>query len=230
MKISDRKIGLFTKDNVYCDIAKNVIKHNFSNYRIIKGNLEDQNESIYQTKFDYIIAFLYHKIIPETILKNARIAAINFHPAPTNYPGGGYSFALYNGDNNFGTTCHHMEKKADTGKVILEKKFPLYQTDTFVTLKERTMIYTLINYFEITHLILEKKDLPESKNQWKREPLTHKDLESQVLELTLDMPVEEIDKRLRAANPDYPGPFIEINGKRYTLRPEKYLKSFVFGK
>ena len=229
--MNETKICLFTKTNVYCDIAVNFVKLFFPNHKIVKENLKDLNESIFSTKFDYIIAFLYHKLIPEAILKNARIAAINFHPAPTDYPGGTYSHALYNNNKFYGTTCHHMVKKADAGKVIFEKKFPLYETDTFVSLKERTMIYTLANFFELMHIILEKKDLPESKEQWKRKPYLHKDFENQLLELTLEMPTEELDRKIRAtSHPDYPGPFIEINGKKYTLRAGKNLTPYEYGK
>ena len=75
----------------------------------------------------------------------------------------------------------------------------------------------------------QNKDLPKSKEQWTREPLTHKEFANNILELTLEMPTEEIDRRLRASNPDYPGPFIKINKKKYTLRPEKSSSPFIYG-
>jgi methionyl-tRNA formyltransferase len=172
-------------------------------------------------KFDYIISFLYTKIIPEDILKNARFAAINFHPGPPEYPGTGcYNLALYNNDKIFGTTCHHMLKKADSGKIISVKRFPLFESDTVGTLKERTMIYTILIFFELIYLIIEGKDLPRSKEEWKREPYTRKDL-NKLLQIGLEMPKEEIDRRIRAtACNNYPGPYIEIHGKKYSLRAD----------
>ena len=45
---------------------------------------------------DYIISYLSRWIVPEYILKKAKVAAINFHPASPDYPGfGPNNFALY---------------------------------------------------------------------------------------------------------------------------------------
>ena len=220
MYVNDTSVCLLTKDSIYCDIAINFVRQNFLNYKIVKGDLNDsQNKILYETKFDYIIAFLYPKIVTEDILKNAVISAINFHPGPPEYPGAGcYSFALYNDEKSFGTTCHHMLKKPDTGQIILVKRFPIFKNDIFNTLKERTMIYTLLNFFELMYIIIEKKDLPISKERWKREPNTRKDF-NRLLEITLDTHPDEIDRRIRAtAHPQYPGPFIQIGGKKYTIR------------
>ncbi len=213
-------ICLITKDSPYGDIAINLIKRNFSNYAIVKGDFsEPTNAEILKRKFDYIISFLNPAMIPEDILKNARLAAINFHPGPPEYPGAGcYNFALYNNDKMFGITGHHMLKKADSGKIISVKRFPLFEGDTVESLKERTMIYMLLSFFELIYTIIEGKDLPASDEAWKREPRTQKDLDA-LLEISLDMPTEEIDRRIRAtAHTEYPGPFVEIHGKKYTLK------------
>ena len=45
---------------------------------------------------DYIVCFRSLFILPDSLLKKARIAAINFHTAPPEYPGSGcINFALY---------------------------------------------------------------------------------------------------------------------------------------
>jgi methionyl-tRNA formyltransferase len=215
----DLKICLFAKRSYYCDIAIDFVKQNFSNYRIVMDDLSSHKEIICKTKYDYIISFLYTKLIPDEILRNARVAALNFHTAPPEYPGTGcYNFALYNDDKLYGTTCHHMIKKVDSGKIVSVKRFPVYKGDTVESLRERTMIYTIQNFYEIMNVIVENKELPLSNELWKREPYTRKDL-NKLLELNLDMQVEEIDKRIRAtAHPEYPGPFIKIHGKKYTIK------------
>ena len=220
--MAETRICLFTKDSPYSDIAIDFIRRNFSDYEIVKGDLKDPaNASIFGKKFDYIISFLYPNMIPEEILNNARLAAINFHPGPPEYPGTGcYNFALYNDDRTFGTTGHHMLKKADSGKIIQVKRFPMFSSDTVESLKERTMIYTVLNFFEVMYIIIGGKTLPVSKEVWKGEPRTRKELD-QLLNITLDMPTDEIDKRIRAtAYSSYPGPFIEIHGKKYSIRSD----------
>lgn len=213
-------ICLITRDSPYSDMAINFIKQNFSNYTIVKGDFsEPTNAGVLKRKFDYIISFLNPRMIPEDILKNARCAAVNFHPGPPEYPGAGcYNFALYNNDKMFGTTCHHMKKKADSGKIVSVKRFPMFESDTVMSLRERTMTYTLLNFFELIYPIIEGKDIPTSDEEWKREPRTQKDL-NELLQISLDMPTEEIDRRIRAtAHGEYPGPYIEIHGKKYTLK------------
>ena len=218
--MNDLRICLLTEDSLYGDIAAKFIKQNFSNYEIVKVNLNDSvGKYIYNRKFDYIISFFYSWIVPEEILRNAKFAAINFHPAPPEHPGTGcYNFALYNGEKMFGTTCHHMLEKPDTGGIISVKRFPMFETDTVESLKERTKIYSLVNFFEVVFIIMEGGGLPTSSENWKREPRTRRDLDM-LLEIDLDMSTEEIDKRIRAtAHPTYPGPYIEIHGKKYSLR------------
>lgn len=213
-------IGLFTKESSYCNIAIDFVKRNFSEYEVIKEDIESFNTtSLYARRFDYIISFLYNHLIPQAVLDNASIAAINFHPAPPEYPGtGSYNFALYNNEKMYGTVCHHMIEKPDSGKIIAVKRFPLFQTDTVKSLRERTMIYTLLNFFEVINIILEKKDLPLADEVWTHEPTTRKDLEK-LLEINLDMSTDEIDKRIRStAVPNYPGPYITIHGKKYSLK------------
>lgn len=213
-------IGLFTKNSPYCDIAIDFVKRNFSEYEVILGDVQSLiNTPVYTRNFDYIISFLYTQVIPEDILKNARVAAINFHPSPPEYPGtGSYNFALYNNEKLYGTVCHHMLEKPDSGNIVLVKRFPLFETDTVESLRERTMIYTLLNFFEVMYILLQNKDLPSSDEVWARKPTTRKDLEK-LLEIKPDMSVEEIDKRIRATSaPNYSGPYITIKGKRYTIK------------
>ena len=58
---------------------------------------------------DLIVSYLSRWIVPQSLLSRAKVGAINFHPAPPEYPGiGCINFALYNNEGTFGVTCHHM--------------------------------------------------------------------------------------------------------------------------
>ena len=62
--------------------------------------------------------------------KKSKTAAINFHPASPEYPGTGCNnFALYENAGEYGVTCHYMAPKADTGKIIKVKRFPVFAND-----------------------------------------------------------------------------------------------------
>ena len=61
---------------------------------------------------DYIVSYLSRWVVPDALLKRARKAAINFHPASPEYPGiGCNNFALYENASEYGVTCHHMAPK-----------------------------------------------------------------------------------------------------------------------
>jgi len=119
--------------------------------------------------FDYVISYLSPWIIPEELLKRARCAAINFHPGPPEYPGiGCTNFAIYEGVAAFGVTCHHMASKVDTGPIIRVLRFPVYPTDTVLSLTQKCYGYIAYLFYEIADLIVGGKSLPESDERWSR--------------------------------------------------------------
>jgi methionyl-tRNA formyltransferase len=131
-------------------------------------------------------------------LSRARYAAINFHPGPPEYPGiGCTNFAIYNGEKEFGITCHHMVAKVDSGSMVAVRRFPVFGTDTVYSITQRCYNEILHLFFELMSGILEGKALPQSSEAWKRKPYTRKQL-NQLCELSADMDKAEIDRRVRA--------------------------------
>ena len=212
------KILLLSKNTDYCKIVQNHIKENFSEYQIIEGENGDPFPAL-DWSGDYLISFLSPWIIPEHFLTKAKYA-LNFHPAPPKYPGTGcYNFAIYNQENEYGATCHHMESKVDTGNIIQVKLFPMYPEDTVYTLKNRTMDHMLQLFYEILDLIKKNQPLPTSELHWQRLPYKRKEL-VELCRITKDMSEQEISRRLQATY--FPGardlPFIEIVGKKFILK------------
>jgi hypothetical protein len=74
---------------------------------------------------DLLISYLNPVIVPGPILRTVRMAAINIHPAPPEWPGVGcVCYALYEGDRNFGVTAHIMTERVDQGPIIRVLRFP----------------------------------------------------------------------------------------------------------
>lgn len=90
------------KDNVYVKKAVKFCRNIISEPEVnIGGRGESLPEDIGWWKGDYIISFLPYWIVPDYILKRAKIAAINFHPASSDHPGTGcYNFSLYKSHQN----------------------------------------------------------------------------------------------------------------------------------
>src|SRR6266481_2419879 len=84
---------------------------------------------------DYILCFRSYFILPKALIDRAHIAAINFHPAPPDYPGSGcVNLALYDGAKTYGVTAHVMNEKVDNGPIIHCRRFPIFPQDTVSTL------------------------------------------------------------------------------------------------
>lgn len=167
---------------------------------------------------DYIFSYLSRWIVPEGLLKKARGTAINFHPAPPNYPGYGCSnFALYEGAKEYGVTCHHMALHVDTGAIIAVKRFPIIETDDVATLQARTYDQQLQLFYEVVNLILEESELPAPEEQWTRRPFTRKELNA-LARITPNMTREEIARRIKATTFGNWKPIIEIQGFVFELK------------
>ncbi len=168
---------------------------------------------------DYIISYLSRWVVPEDLLKRAKKAAINFHPASPEYPGiGCNNFALYENAKEYGVTCHHMVSKVDTGRIIAVKRFPVYPEDDVHALLKRTYENQITLFFEIVQLMSDGKELPVSSEKWTRPPFTRKQF-NELFIIKPDMSQEEIARRVRAISYQRWQPYVEIEGFKFEYKP-----------
>ena len=216
------KILLLCKEEK--EIVNTAIKHLSNqlkdNLVVYKGQVGDSfPENLDQIDYDYLISFLSPWIVPERILNKARCGAINFHPAPPEYPGTGcFNFALYDNSATYGATCHHMEQAVDSGDVIAVKRFKVYNEDNVSTLIDKTYSYMLTLFYEIVDIILSGEELPLAKEEsWKGKARTRKEL-NELCEIRFDMDKEEVERRIRATLfPNMPGPELKYCGYTFKL-------------
>jgi methionyl-tRNA formyltransferase len=167
---------------------------------------------------DYIISYLSRWVVPEELLRRARVAAINFHPASPDYPGiGCNNFALYEGATEYGVTCHHMAPRVDTGDIIAVRRFPVFPTDDVASLLGRTYDHQLVLFYEMAGLIIQGRDLPTSEERWTRKPFSRKEF-NELGMITPEMHQEEIAKRIRATSFGRWKPMVEIQGFLFELK------------
>ena len=170
---------------------------------------------------DYIISYLFPHVVKRELLKRARVAAINLHPGPPEYPGiGCTNFALYHGVTQYGVTCHHMLERVDTGPIIAVRRFDVHPNDTVMTLTQRCYDALWQLFRDIADILTAECPLPVSAETWTRPPFTRREL-NELCRITPDMPAEEVYRRIRAVTfPGAPGAFIEIHGARFILSEE----------
>jgi methionyl-tRNA formyltransferase len=206
-------------DNDFAEKAANFIRSHFKNPLIFKGSRFDKlPPEVLEWKGDLLISFISSWVLPERLLQNASFAAINFHPGSPEYPGiGCTNFAIYNGEKEYGVTCHHMKATVDTGNIIMVKRFPIKEDDTVFSVTQHC--YTMIesSFYEIMDCILQGNPLPSSAEQWKRKPYTRKQLD-ELCYIDPGMSEEEMEKRIKATTFDRPWAYTRIGKREFILK------------
>ncbi|MEQ1676264.1 MAG: formyltransferase family protein [Chitinophagaceae bacterium] len=210
---------LSKKDNEYAQRAAAFVKQHFSQLLIFEGGRKDKlPPEVLNWKGDLLISFISSWIYPKSLLENVRFAAINFHPGSPEYPGTGCTnFAIYNGEKEYGITCHHMDTGVDSGSIIRVVRFPVKEEDTVYKVTQHC--YKLIeeSFYELMNCILEQRPLPVTNEQWKRKPYTRKQLD-ELCTITPDMSETEIERRIKATTYKTPWAFTKIGDHIFKLQ------------
>jgi len=144
-----------------------------------------------------LVSYLTHWIVPADILARATVA-VNFHPAPPEYPGTGcVNFALYDGASAYGVTCHHMHAVVDSGPIIEVRRFSVHADDTVATLLDRSY-YELLRLFEdVLPALAGQQPMPVSTERWTRAPFQRYELDD-LARIEATMGADEVARRVRA--------------------------------
>jgi methionyl-tRNA formyltransferase len=186
-------------ENFYAKAAADFIQLHFEDPLIVFSQRSAPfPEELMEWKGDLLISYLAQWIIPNRLLANADLAAINLHPGPPDYPGiGCTNFAVYNEEKEFGITCHHMLSKVDSGSIIAVRRFAILGTDTVYSITQRCYTEILHLFLEVMTGLLQGKHFPESRETWTRKPYKRKDLD-ELCELRPGMTEEEVQRRIKA--------------------------------
>ena len=131
----------------------------------------------------------------------------------------------------YGTTCHHMGSFPDSGKIVACRRFEIDSTYDLIKLREKTLLHTLQLFYSILDLIIAGDPLPQSKEVWSRPLRRQSDFQADLMHVDFDMSLDEIIRRLRAvSHPRYAGPFITLQGERFTISANNKFDSYVYGK
>ena len=180
---------------------------------VLGGKGEKLSDDIGLQEYDLTISFLSPFIIPQRILDNSHLA-VNFHPGNRHFPGAGcYNFALYQGAKEYGVVCHHMESNVDTGPIIIEENFPIFDEDSVETLQFRSYVALLGIFQKFLTGYLADIDYFHENFPWEAKPYTKRQLNEMQL-VDAELPETELLRRVKAfAYPGYPL-YIESDSKK----------------
>ncbi len=209
------------KDNAYAQRAEEFVKKHFTYATVFSGSRKDPlPQEVLNWKGDLLISFISSWIYPASLLKQVKMAAINFHPGSPEFPGTGCTnFAVYEGAKEYGVTCHYMNASVDSGKILTVKRFPIRETDTVYAITQQC--YRLIEemFYEIMNGVLKGEPFPHTNETWKRKPFTRKQLD-ELCTITPDMSEKEIALRIKATTYKTPWAFTRIGKHIFKLQAE----------
>ena len=169
--------------------------------RLAKHDERRLPDQIYCSSMKILISFMSKWIFPLNFLEKFS-SAINIHPGSRDYPGFGcYNFAIYDGVTEYGSTCHYMDEKIDSGKIIEERRFDICVDETVERLKLKTMTVALAQLETLIRMLAITDSPPPNGLSWSREATTRKTFD-QLRRISEDLQPEEIERRRRAF--DYP--------------------------
>ena len=181
-------------------------KHNTPTIRgVAKSN--QVFKFIKEKKPDLIWVTDYRYILPESIIKLARIGCINLHPSllPKYRGRASINWAMIKGEKTIGLTAHFIDKGVDTGEIIEQIPLSITSSDYIEDVLDR--LYPI--YYRITLSILNK--ILTSKLKSTKQPIG----DYQVFpkrtpddgEIDWSKPISQILNLIRAVSRPYPGAF-----------------------
>ncbi|MDP3138733.1 MAG: formyltransferase family protein [Burkholderiaceae bacterium] len=181
---------------------------------------------------DYIFCFRSLFVLPRRVLDKAGTAAINFHPAPTEYPGSGcLNFALYDGARDYGVTAHLMNEKVDNGRILECRRFPILDSDTVDSLLEKTHRKLLELFLDVAAGVAAQGRiyidacLEKSEGEhWRGEALKMSALEK-LKTIAPDVDAAELDRVVRATYTEMYPPRVILHGYEFVLKSPKKITS-----
>lgn len=104
---------------------------------------------------DYIFAITHLHLLPTSLTQAARKMAINFHDGPLpNYAGLNTPvWGLLRGETEWGVTWHRIDEGIDTGDVVMQRRFPIADRETSLSLNTRNFEEAIDSFGELLTLL-----------------------------------------------------------------------------
>ena len=140
IQLFDLVKDLFDPENTY--IISDFLNEDESEILLSQNWKLKKLEQIISQENDYALGFLlwWPTILDEKIINKFKTGIVNFHPSYLPFGRGKdpYFWSIIN-DEPFGISCHFIDKKIDSGSLIVQKSIPKDWTDTGESLREKAI-------------------------------------------------------------------------------------------
>lgn len=182
---------------------------------------DDLKQKIELARPDLLLVVDFGKIIPEAILKTARLAAVNIHPSllPRYRGPSPIQEALLRGDRETGVTWIKMSEQMDAGEIIEQVKMTIEPADDYPALEKKLARLAADKTPEVLAKFSEN---PKSKKQDEALASYCRMVKRQDGRLNFATETaEQMLRKIKAYTP-WPGTFLLWNGARLkVLKAEK---------
>ena len=130
---------------------------------LVKKNINLKKNFIEIKKFncELLVSMSYDQIFGNDFVDNYKKKILNCHAGDLPFYRGRsvLNWVLVKDEKYFGITVHFVDKKIDTGNIILKEKFPIKDKDNFKTLLNKASVNCSKLLLKATKLVLEKKNI-----------------------------------------------------------------------
>lgn len=167
---------------------------------------------------DLIVIWSYSMILPPAVIGLPRLGAVNLHGGLLPQYRGAHvtQWAIINGEREFGVTLHYVDEAIDTGPVVAEQRFALYDDDDALTVKRKMKDAgsTLLRTWWPRLLDRTAPRVPQTDAGARYWPLrTPEDGR-----ITWGLSADTICRHVRALAANWPGAFVDVEARRIAVR------------
>jgi len=160
-----------------------------------------------------IVAF---RILPEKIFSMPSKGSFNLHGSllPKYRGAAPIQWAIINGEEETGLTTFFLEKKVDTGNIILRKKLSIEESDNFGSLHDKMSLVGADLVLKTVELINTNSVELISQDNSFATPAPK--ISKEFCKIDWNKSAQEINNLIRGLSP-YPGAFFNLNNKNYKI-------------
>jgi methionyl-tRNA formyltransferase len=182
---------------------------------------------------DFLFSFTYRALLPRELLEIPRLGALNLHPsALPKYRGRSpINWVLVHGEAETGVTLHYMVEKPDRGDVVAQRRFPIADDDTALSLHRRATAEARMLLRDIYPSLRDGRAPRTPQDQSRASYYGGRRPEDG--EIDWRWPARRIYDLLRAVTHPYPGAFTMHAGHRLFVwwgRPEEHRRDLLPGR